>query len=338
MTLKNIINILQFTYFRIAEYLYTKQNNHLPVSALRHEYIEYCKLYGIDLPAAKNKMGQAIARIMDKPDIRQQTIQGDTTYYYKDIDVMSESERKVVESDIILPGYFSMAVQRPYFILSISTGLFFDQNPIEYKVYYNFQDTRLRVTVRGIELDLSKNGLASCVRYFDQAFIKGIDRSLQAFTICKGQQGSMAVQLVSKIISRHSFGFMDANGKPGNMVMKWFSKNCRGVLPLTCSLDNHTCRYCVHDVNIRLEKLTKEGRQEPTTLPTDLSVNNSVDEGVEPDDGSSDDEEDEDDSTSGGALEAEGTDESAMSVSQTSRDDSTDLSVSIISFYLYMNI
>ena len=126
--------------------------------------------------------------------------------------------------------------------------------------------TRLRCefSVRSIELDVDKFGIAPYVKYVDQAFVDGLELILQALVLCSGKAARLAVNMSSKIITRHAIGAVPGTGQGLQTSIKWFSKNCKGVLPLTCELQNHTCRSCVHDVNSRIDKDTEDPNGRPS--------------------------------------------------------------------------
>ena len=115
------------------------------VSALRHQYIQYCHQEQIDLPAAKNKMGQAIAKIHNKPEIRQQTHGRITRYFYHNYEVMDNVMRQGSDTEIHLPNYLTMSISQPYVIFNVPTGLLFDNNPVNFTVLIDVNTSKMRI-------------------------------------------------------------------------------------------------------------------------------------------------------------------------------------------------
>ena len=224
------------------------------VSALRQQYIRYCLQENIDLPAAKNKMGQAIAKIHNKPEIRQQTHGRITRYYYHNYEVLDDTMRQGSDTEIHLPNYFTLSVTQPYIVFNVPTGLLYDNNPVNFLVLIDVNTSKVRLSVRGIEIDVDKIGIAPFAKYIDQAFVDGLELIVRAWVLCSGKTARLAVNMSSRIISRHAIGYIPGTGQALQTSIKWFSKNCKGVLPLTCELSNCTCRSCVHDVNARIDK------------------------------------------------------------------------------------
>ena len=256
------------------------------VSALRHQYIQYCLQEQIDLPAAKNKMGQAIAKIHNKPEIRQQTHGRITKYFYHNYEVLDDVMRQGSDSDIRLPNYFTMSVSQPYLIFNVPTGLLFDNHPVNFNVIIDVNTYKLGISVHSIELDVDKLGIAPYVKYVDQAFVDGLELILRALVLCSGKTANLAVDMPTRIISRHAIGSMAGAGQGLQTQIKWFSKNCKGVLPLTCELQNRTCRMCVHDVNARIDKDTEDTTQK-RNIKSEMPDDDDDDD--ENDDGSDDD-------------------------------------------------
>ena len=160
--------------------------NDIQTETVQALYITFCQQYGIDMPAAKNKMGQVIAKILNQPHLKQKTINGKIDYFYADTGYQSEAIRRQLNPAITLPDHFSMQLYKPYLIFIISTGMYFDTTLIDYHVLVNINDMTMSMSVRGIEIEVEKFGMAKHVRHFDQPFFTGLAKITDAFKLCSG--------------------------------------------------------------------------------------------------------------------------------------------------------
>ena len=218
-------------------------------------YLEYCKENEIEQPAASTKMGVVLVKLFGKNSLKQHHVGKLAKYFYEGFSYLSDDDRKAQEPRVTLPPFVSFHAEHEIMAFYFPTRHIFDERLCEYHVFMSNTTGEYWVRFRHLDINTRRLGLTSFTD-LDQVFVNGIIRILNSLVVCKGREVDMPPSKKdSTTIFPHTVGELGANNVFENMRSVWVSKNCRGVLPLTCEKNNTTCDKCVHDVNDRMRIL-----------------------------------------------------------------------------------
>ena len=217
--------------------------------------------------AKTNKFGAAIHRLFNSEN-KQHHVQGKATYFYENIQYIDEIRRQDFCQRITFPDHATVKLEDELFIIYLPTMIFMDKDLIEYKIVYSLSTQKFNVYVReDIELDSAEYGLSEYAD-LDQVFVDGMDTFVRSLVLCKGKQVKIDEGRKTDVPMKHTLGVLGADGKEENRLDRWYSRNCKGVMPFLHEHNNRTCAKCNRDLN-RLD----EAKKEPEVLELDDSVN-----------------------------------------------------------------
>ena len=219
------------------------------------------------IKAKTNKFGAAIHRLFNSKN-KQHHVHGKATYFYENIQYIDEIRRQDFCQRITFPDHATVKLEDELFIIYLPTTIFMDKELIEYKIVYSLSTQKFNVYVRDdIELDNAEYGLSEFAD-LDQIFIDGMDTFVRSLVLCKGKQVEIDEGRKTDVPMKHTLGVLGADGKEENRLDRWYSRNCKGVMPFLHEHNNRTCAKCNRDLN-RLD----EAKKEPEVLELGDSVN-----------------------------------------------------------------
>ena len=236
----------------------TVKEDRVEIKKLYDSYLSWCKFQEIERPAVA-QLGKIVSKMFNSPTRKPHQYDGESSYYYKQLLYVTEKDRDGLGNSIKILSYMSMSIEHDIVCFTIPTAIVFDGAATNFKVFYNSDSYRYWMTFREVALEMKEVGIGEYA-VMDQMFMNSINRMASSFVICQGRQVVLPEgKAKSKNLIPAMFAYMGSDGEGSDTKEIWVSKNCKGVLPMTCSIKNKICSVCVHDINQHIRYLKAGG-------------------------------------------------------------------------------
>ena len=224
----------------------------LQINWLYDQYVEWCKDYHVKSVATKECMGKVFGKLFGKQKLKLVQKNKDTNYNYKNVLFVKDSVREAMDSSVKLHQLMAIDFEHELVSLELPSCLMVNGSMAVFKCIYSRNTGFYRYTFRDIEIPAAALGIGDFSSW-DQMFINSIATITQGLVLCRGRKMRLPK---GKKQSGNLIEVMACDVGPGYVpVETTYSKNCFGVLPLTCEVNNQTCTQCIHDVNQRIRQL-----------------------------------------------------------------------------------
>ena len=224
----------------------------IEINWLYDQYVVWASENKVECVASKESMCKAFQKLFGKQKLKSVQRNKDAKYNYKNFLFVKDDVREAMDSKVKLVTNSAIDFEHELVSIEMPSNLMLNGEMAVFKCIYSRNTGFYRLLFRDIELASTSLGLSSYSSW-DQMFVTGIYRVSQGFVLCRGRKvslpkgrkesGNLMTALISEV------------GPHFDEDVVTFSKNCLGVLPITCELKNNTCTQCIHDINQRIRQL-----------------------------------------------------------------------------------
>ena len=224
----------------------------IEINWLYDQYVVWANENKVECVASKESMCKAFQKLFGKQKLKSVQRNKDAKYNYKNFLFVKDDVREAMDSKVKLVTNSAIDFEHELVSIEMPSNLMMNGEMAVFKCIYSRNTGFYRLLFQDIELASTSLGL-STYSSWDQMFVTGIYRIAQGFVLCRGRKVSLpkgrkeSGNLITALISEVGPHFEE------DIVT--FSKNCLGVLPITCELKNYTCTQCIHDINQRIRQL-----------------------------------------------------------------------------------